>query len=106
MKNIEQLKLERLSQIEYIHDLNAIGKNIQNCKFLIYIDSLEPVYFGTNALTVDSIAVNDLIPFILMRLYQLSQPEAVLKAITEKPILVIEDLQSMKVFSIPYIIFH
>ena len=104
MKNedLAQLREERLENIEIINHFDCIGKDGRNCRYLVYLKTDNPSYYGTDSCPV---RINDTIYNLYMR-QGLSRKQAEIKAIEDMPVLVIEDLNEMLYYTSDYIMVH
>lgn len=97
------IREQRLEGIESVRNLDHIGADGANCRFLIYLNIESPTYFGTD--TIKSFA-NETIEHIIMRSNNINQSESIVKAIKEQPILIVEDFETLLVSEYQYIVIH
>jgi hypothetical protein len=92
-----------------VRHLDKVGANGAECRYHLWVEveGKSPVaIYGTDKLPKGTFAANDLIHHIVMRNYLIDASEAKIISIKDKPLLVIQDLQTLVEATYSYIIIH
>ena len=94
--------------IPHIKDLNSVGSDIEDPRYLIFTTLHPETYYGTNTFerSLDLLDINDLMQHIILRTENISAADARNKCITEKPKLVIVDRSTGLIYNTPYTMIH
>jgi len=94
---------DRLADIEGVHNLDHVGADGRDCKYLLYLTELPLEFYGTNEITKNT---NDIIHQMLMRTHNISMYEAIGMALKNQPSLLIEDIDYMLTWEYEYQVIH
>ena len=95
------MKLEEIEDV-IVNHLDRVGEEVTECTYLVYSSAEPNMKYGTDKIKIDN--SNDLIDYITMRNTGLSKKEVINKNIIEKPILLIDDLDTALEHEYPYLI--